>query len=66
MLLLIVTEIKKTKSISGLWNESGGRTIDNIVKGINGRKKIEYTERTCSRATIINYEWVTKNAYASN
>ena len=44
----------------------GGRTIDNIVEGINGRKKIEYTGGPCSRATIINYEWVTKNAYASN
>ena len=57
MLLLIVSEIKKTKSIRGLWNESGGRMIDNIVEGINGREKIEYTKGPCSRATYISNEW---------
>ena len=44
----------------------GGRMIDNIVEGINGREKIEYTEGPCSRATYISNEWVKKNAYASN
>ena len=31
--------LRGCESISGLWNESVGRTIDNIVEGINGRKK---------------------------